>query len=67
MASQTRLIWSEPGCQIALISAERWSAAVGDEVAICVVHGVFLFSLGTERESTWYFLVVLPSDFSSIK
>ena len=28
-----------PGCQIAQISAQRWGAAIEDNVAICV-HGV---------------------------
>ena len=33
-------IWSEPGGQIAQISAERRGAAAGDEKAVCV-RGVF--------------------------
>ena len=49
MASETRLIWSEPGCQIAQISYKRWGAAAGDEVAVGV-HGVFPLPLGMERE-----------------
>ena len=48
MASETRLIWSEPGCQIDQISYKRWGAAVGDEVAVGV-HGVFPLPLGMER------------------
>ena len=43
------LTWSEPGCQIAQISAERRGAATGDEVADRV-HGVFPLPLGMERE-----------------
>ena len=31
------------------ISVERWGAATGDEVAVCV-HGAFLLPLGMERE-----------------
>ena len=50
MASETRWIWSEPGCcQIAQISDERWGAAAGDEVAVRV-HGVFPLPMGMERE-----------------
>ena len=40
---------SRPGCQIAQISAERWGAATGDEVAVRV-HGVFPLPMGMERE-----------------
>ena len=35
MASEMRLIWSEPGCEIAQISGERVGAAAGDEMAVC--------------------------------
>ena len=51
MASEMRLIWSEPGCEIAQISGERWGAAAGDEVA-ARVHGVFPLPMGMEREDT---------------
>ena len=47
-----RLIWSEPGCEIAQISGERlWGAAAGDEVA-ARGHGVFPLPMGMEREDT---------------
>ena len=38
------LIWAE-------ITAERWGAATGDEVALCA-HGDFTLPLGLEREDT---------------
>ena len=45
-----RLIWSEPGREIAQISGERlWGAASGDEVA-ARVFGVFPLPMGMERE-----------------
>ena len=44
-----RWIWSEPGCQIAQISAKRLGTAMGDEVAVRV-HGVFPLPKGIERE-----------------
>ena len=44
-----RLIWSEPGCQIAQISAKRWGAAAEVEVAV-LVHGVCPLPMGIERE-----------------
>ena len=37
------------GCWIAQISAERWGAARGDEVVVCV-DGVFPLPMGMERE-----------------
>ena len=49
MALETCWILSEPGGQIAQISARRWGAAREDEVAIRV-HGVFPLSMGMERE-----------------
>ena len=48
-ASEMCLILSEPGCWIAQISDEQWSAAGGDEVA-ARVHGVFPLPMGMERE-----------------
>ena len=50
MASEMRWILSEPGCRlldhwVTQISDERWSAAGGDEVALCV-HGVFPLPMG---------------------
>ena len=49
MAPITRLIWSAPGCKIAQISAKRWGAARGDEVAVGV-QGVSPLPMGIERE-----------------
>ena len=44
-----RLILSTPGFSIAQISAERWGAAIGDEVA-ARVDGGFPLPMGIERE-----------------
>ena len=41
-----------PGCQIAQISAQRWGAAIGDEVA-ARVQGGFPLPMGIEREDRW--------------
>ena len=41
--------WSEPGCSITQISAERWGAAMEDEGAVRF-HGVFPLPMGVERE-----------------
>ena len=49
MATEMRLIWSEPGCQIAQISDKRWGAAKGDGVAVGL-HCVCALPLGMERE-----------------
>ena len=49
MASQTRWIKSEPGGQIAQISARRWGAATQDEAA-ARVHVVFPLPMGMERD-----------------
>ena len=49
MASITCQIWSEPGNQITQVSAERWGAAIGDEVA-ARVDGGFPPPMGIERE-----------------
>ena len=49
MAAQKRWIWSEPGCWIAKVTAERRGAAMGDEVAVHV-DGVFPLPMGMERE-----------------
>ena len=46
---KTRWIWSEPGGQIAPISAGQWGDARQDEVATRV-DGVFPLPLGMERE-----------------
>ena len=50
MASETRWIWSEPSSSIAQISARRWGAATGDEVAVLVFMVFFLLPLGMEKE-----------------
>ena len=44
-----RLIWSEPGCQVAQISAKRWGDAAEVEVA-AHVDGVCPLSNGVNRE-----------------
>ena len=44
-----RLIWSEPDCQIAQVSAERWGDAAEVEVA-AHVDGVCPLPMGMERE-----------------
>ena len=41
-------IWSEPGCQIAQISAERLCAVAEDEEAVRV-HGVLSLPMGINK------------------
>ena len=49
MAAETCLIWSEPGGEIARISAERRGAAMEVEEH-GRVHGSFPLPIGMERE-----------------
>ncbi|EJK48027.1 hypothetical protein THAOC_33213, partial [Thalassiosira oceanica] len=43
------LVWGQPGCQNAQISAEHWDTAKEVEVAIGA-HGVFPLPMGIRRE-----------------
>ena len=49
MAAETCLIWSEPGGEIAQISAEQLGAATKVDKH-CRVHGCFPLPMGMERE-----------------
>ena len=49
IASEMRLIWSEPGCEIAQISDKRLGAGTKDEVAPRV-EGAFPLPMGMKGE-----------------